>query len=71
MHELIETCTKSYPSSISVSQCQEQVSLIAELLPDWLMILKVSSGVFVKIDKEKNLAELFDRLDKTVERLKS
>jgi hypothetical protein len=66
---VIQKCTEN-SLSLSVGSCNDYINLINDLLPDWLFILKVSKGVFIKIDKNKVLEDLFERLDRIVLRLK-
>ncbi|KAI1285184.1 DNA replication factor Cdt1 [Halotydeus destructor] len=60
----------SYYTFTSAPEVQSFIELLAEVLPDWLYILKVKKGSFVKIDKNKTIESLIKRLDLAVEKLK-
>lgn len=71
MEEVIKKCIESYHIFISNSDVEEQIQLLTELLPDWIYVLKVRKGVYLKIDKQKNLNELFIRLEKASLKIRS
>lgn len=70
MANVIKKCLDS-STSFSAGSCSDLIYLANELLPDWLLILKTSQGVFVKIYQETVLKSLYDRLEKCIIKLKS
>ena len=61
---------ESYPSFMSSNDAVERLNYMAKVLPDWLMILKVKSGTFVKIlNKDANLNALHERIGKLQEEM--
>ena len=63
LDKIIEMSTESLSKSLSPAKCLEQINLINQLLPDWLLILETSKGKFVKINCDVSLKSLYDRLD--------
>ena len=68
--EIIKKCSESFQLSTSLPEIEEQLQLLAELLPNWFYILKVSRGRFIKIDRDQSLNELFTKLEKTSKLIK-
>lgn len=68
IEQVVKKCTEN-STSLSVGNCNDYLYLLNELLPDWLFILKVSKGTFIKIDKGKVLDTLFTRLDNIAKRM--
>lgn len=69
IEQVVANFTKS-SAGLSVGDCNDYLYLLNELLPDWLFVLKVSRGTFIKIDKGKILEDLFKRLERITNRLK-
>jgi len=67
---LIMKTKESYYTAVSLPEIQDWLKLLCELLPDWIYILEVKKGSFVKIDKEKSVEDLIQRLDGKAERLR-
>lgn len=68
--DVIQKTIESYHTSISVSDVQELIQFLAQLLPDWICILEVRKGTFVKVDKNKTIVELLERLNKHEKQIK-
>jgi chromatin licensing and DNA replication factor 1 len=71
LDSVVLKCKESYYQSISCPEVQDFVKLLSELLPDWLFILEVKKGTFVKIDKSKSIEALIERLKRHAEFLKT
>lgn len=69
--EVIKKTVESFRVSISMVDVEERIKLLSVLLPEWICILDVSKGTFIKIiDKDKSIKELNDILTKTSEKIK-
>ena len=71
MDEVVKKCIESYHTFISTTDVENQIKMLAELLPDWIYILNVRKGTYIKIDKQKNLNELFVRLEKVSSKIEA
>jgi len=67
VENVVNKCKDSYYTCISAPEAHEHIKLIGQLLPDWLFLLDVKKGTFVKIDKTKSIEDLIKRLNKTSE----
>lgn len=70
LSNVINKCLES-STTFSSGNCSDLIYLTNEQLPDWLLILKTSQGIFIKINKETTLKSLYDRLDRSVIKLKA
>jgi chromatin licensing and DNA replication factor 1 len=61
---------ESYHTFMSPVDVQEHIKLLHQLLPDWLFLLEVRKGTFVKLDKNKQTQVLLERLDKIRDKLR-
>ncbi|XP_076322208.1 chromatin licensing and DNA replication factor double parked isoform X2 [Tachypleus tridentatus] len=59
----VQKLLESYHTSISLNDVEDHLRLMAELLPDWLFVVQVHRGTFLKIDKNKDLTVLSERIE--------
>lgn len=45
-------------------EAEKHVRLMVELLPDWITLVKIKAGEFLKIDKNKDLAYVINKVNK-------
>ncbi|XP_022257772.1 DNA replication factor Cdt1-like, partial [Limulus polyphemus] len=60
---VVQKLLESYHTSISLNDVEDHVRLMSELLPDWLFVVQVRRGTFLKIDKNKDLTVLSERIE--------
>lgn len=60
--KLVLKVKDSFSCVLAVHEVEELVQLASRVLPDWLKVLTIRRGVFVKIVKEKDLNELVARV---------
>ena len=52
--------------SVSPVEAEAHLKLMGEVLPDWLTVVTVKKGRFLKLDKNRDLAAITDRLNKLI-----
>ncbi|KAG1699383.1 DNA replication factor Cdt1 [Nymphon striatum] len=62
--DVIKKVSESYSSNLTTRELEQHLELLSTVLPTWLMILKIKKGVFVKIDKNKNLSTLYNQVNR-------
>ena len=67
---LIDKIINSFSSSVSILRAREHVDYLCTLLPDWIYLLEVKKGNYIKINKQTNLSSLEDRIRQKVTHLK-
>nr|XP_014129985.1 DNA replication factor Cdt1 [Zonotrichia albicollis] len=63
-HPLCARLADSCPELVAPGEMEKHVRLFAELLPDWVGIHNLRTDVYVKLDKEKDLGLVIERLNK-------
>ncbi|CAN7944602.1 unnamed protein product [Ixodes hexagonus] len=61
---LVRKVKESFSSVLTVTEVEALVELASKVLPDWLKVLTIQRGTFVKIVKEKDINALVDRVTK-------
>ncbi|NWY28771.1 CDT1 factor, partial [Pheucticus melanocephalus] len=64
MELLCARLADSCPELVAPGEMEKHVRLFAELLPDWVGIHNLRTDVYVKLDKEKDLGLVTERLSK-------
>ncbi|XP_064579181.1 DNA replication factor Cdt1 [Zonotrichia leucophrys gambelii] len=64
MELLCARLADSCPELVAPGEMEKHVRLFAELLPDWVGIHNLRTDVYVKLDKEKDLGLVIERLNK-------
>ncbi|KAM7010861.1 DNA replication factor Cdt1 [Passerculus sandwichensis] len=64
MELLCARLADSCPELVAPGEMEKHVRLFAELLPDWVGIHNLRTDVYVKLDKEKDLGLVTERLNK-------
>ncbi|XP_077983245.1 DNA replication factor Cdt1-like [Glandiceps talaboti] len=61
---------ESYKSCISTAQVEEHIKLMAEFLPEWLSIVHIRKSTYLKIDKNKDMNSLANKMNQLVKQRK-
>uniref|UniRef100_A0A8C5NKN7 Chromatin licensing and DNA replication factor 1 n=1 Tax=Junco hyemalis TaxID=40217 RepID=A0A8C5NKN7_JUNHY len=64
MELLCARLADSCPELVAPGEMEKHVRLFAELLPDWVGIHNLRTDIYVKLDKEKDLGLVTERLNK-------
>uniref|UniRef100_A0A8C5T344 Chromatin licensing and DNA replication factor 1 n=1 Tax=Malurus cyaneus samueli TaxID=2593467 RepID=A0A8C5T344_9PASS len=64
MELLCARLTDSCPELVAPGEMEKHVRLLAELLPDWVGVHALRTDTYVKLDKEKDLGLVTERLNK-------
>ncbi|XP_050835022.1 DNA replication factor Cdt1 [Serinus canaria] len=64
MELLCARLADSCPELVAPGEMEKHVRLFAELLPDWVGIHALRTDIYVKLDKEKDLGLVIERLNK-------
>ncbi|XP_005052355.2 PREDICTED: DNA replication factor Cdt1 [Ficedula albicollis] len=64
MELLCARLADSCPELVAPGEMEEHVRLLAEVLPDWVGIHSLRTDTYVKLDKEKDLGLVTERLNK-------
>ncbi|XP_067931302.1 DNA replication factor Cdt1-like [Watersipora subatra] len=59
---VIVKLTDSYKSSISQGSVEKHVDYLLECLPDWISRVSISTGKYIKINRQTELSQLNERL---------
>ncbi|RWS28537.1 DNA replication factor Cdt1-like protein [Leptotrombidium deliense] len=70
MDDVLKKCVESYHTFISVVDVKTHVTLLTELLPEWIFILNVRKGEFLKIDRTLAIPKLIQRLENMRSKIK-
>ncbi|XP_022108779.1 DNA replication factor Cdt1-like [Acanthaster planci] len=60
---VIQKLADSYPSVLSKAQVEKHVSLMVEVLPQWLSKVVVRKDHYLKMDKTKDMSQINDRVN--------
>ena len=72
LETIVKKLRDSYPTFVSAPEVEEHLEYMSYLLPDWLLILKVRTGSFVKMQNiSKNLSDLETRLTKRAQEIEA
>ncbi|XP_074656438.1 DNA replication factor Cdt1-like [Tubulanus polymorphus] len=58
----------SYTSGMTALEVESHMRLIAEILPDWISVVKTHRGSFMKVDKNKDIAALVNKIETAIEK---
>ncbi|XP_023790150.1 DNA replication factor Cdt1 [Cyanistes caeruleus] len=64
MELLCARLADSCPELVAPGEMEKHVRLLAELLPDWVGVHALRTDTYVKLDKEKDLGLVTERLNK-------
>nr|AUG68262.1 Cdt1 [Platynereis dumerilii] len=70
LDEAIARIMDSYRSSIGTAEAEKHVRLMVELIPDWISIVKIKAGEYIKIDKNKELTGVVNKVNKILQEAK-
>lgn len=68
---VINKLVDSYHSSIAMRDAKDHIDYVAKLLPEWIMILQVERGTYVKIEKNKSISDLINKVNNSAIILRS
>lgn len=68
--QLVDKVISSFNVSMSVVRAKEHIDFLCDLFPDWIALLQVKRGTYVKINKQTPIATLDQRIGKKVSQLK-
>jgi len=69
--ELVNKIVDSYHCSLAILEAREHIDYMTKMLPDWIQLLQVKRGSYVKIKKETSLSSLDDRINRRINHLKN
>ena len=69
--QLIDKVISSFNASMSIVRAREHVDYLCRLFPEWISLLEVNRGNYIKINKQKNVAALDKRIADKVALLKT
>lgn len=64
MEDVIQKVMDSYRSSLGAVEAEAHVKLMNDLLPEWVSLVEVKQGKFLKIDKNRDIAAVISKLQK-------
>ncbi|XP_078689304.1 uncharacterized protein LOC144920819 isoform X2 [Branchiostoma floridae x Branchiostoma belcheri] len=62
----VKKMSESYRSVLSSSESEAHLKLLTELAPDWLSVVKISKGTFLKMDRNQDINIIVDKLNKAL-----
>ncbi|KAK3086546.1 hypothetical protein FSP39_020036 [Pinctada imbricata] len=68
LDSVIQKLTDSYRTSIRADDVEAHVKMMVEISPEWLKIVKIKAGSFVKMDRNIDLQQLADKVTNMAKR---
>ena len=65
----IQKISDSYKTSLGLMETEKHLDLMRELLPDWIQTLKIKKGTFIKVDKNKDIKDILQKLESAKKKL--
>ncbi|XP_066290953.1 DNA replication factor Cdt1-like isoform X1 [Branchiostoma lanceolatum] len=63
----VKKMSESYRSVLSSGESEAHLKLLTELAPDWLSVVKISKGTFLKMDRNQDINIIVDKLNKALQ----
>lgn len=63
LDHVVAKLSQSSRTALSLTETHNHVDLMLELLPDWLQMLKVKSGTFLKLDKDRDVKQVLAKIE--------